>query len=761
MRAVLKVAFFDRVKGIFTGRKPSPAVLAVPADEDDPLDRPDEQYAMPSVAPRDNIIKDGDAYLGEGVGKEIDLAGLGLTDLADSDAGADDDFDISKYAKAIDDIDENDPTGGLSDDELASFMDKKMRIDEIAANDKILNDPKFVDAGDDDELTALLKRDAEASQELTFATEDELNYIKNEDIYDNVERPEGEISASEMGRIMNQDVVDAGDTATDSAAAAALRPKKKGGGAMIFLYVLTGFCFVAVAGALIFIFTVTNGLNASTANATEAPTPAPFYLTQPDLLYNNDNYIYLNTSKEFEGKRLTLEKMLTDSVETAFWFNRELDPDKYLITLSDERSRAYPPNMINDFAGPLQPRGKTFASFSPLREGTGGFTTTVTNISTGESASFTFEFKDPLQSVPASYIDDPVKSVLYGKTVELWVDSVTFSTGATTVNFSTFPVTEGCSLTPGDNFKITMREGSVLMSELMRSPFVVSFDNDISVGLMRFAPVKDLTKQISLTFSGLYKNIPLGVDIPATGLFAEQGETINVGEVDVVIEKLVNNSSQSFLYMTAHGVNRRVRPDRKYFWRNRTEIVLDATLTITTPDGDYVIQGECQSAFFGTDVRFRYDGNDEIIKKARRDDITINIKAVTFAAEDVTIRVNASSDSPGAAGTIRDGLEWAFGQRLNYRSGIAEINTLEPLFDESILTDPAAMAAYQPGKMPASGVMTGAQTLSAAERRRVVYALVADIWESGGERFSALHLVTAAAENGQYKVISDEVLATK
>ncbi|MDR2903458.1 MAG: hypothetical protein LBU77_02990 [Clostridiales bacterium] len=512
---------------------------------------------------------------------------------------------------------------------------------------------------------------------------------------------------------------------------------------------------ITIAGSGLFLIATIKSMNDAKNNPV---TPDSAAAEPSKALSNGMNYIYIKQSKPIGGQEVELTKMVADSAATVFYFDQPLDTSAYYITLSDNNSDIYTLEPTEN-----DEEKDAVVRFSPLNEGVAGVSLAVSAVDGGETVIYDYELATPVTYAPARYLGEPIDLAL-GEGMGAKIYGAAFSSIGSSVYFGFTPNSRGETAIirqSADKTGLQLNEAARTLRPAQSFPTLYTFGEQV-LGRMDFAPVRNLNGTVTLTFDGLFKEMPLSRTVKSAGLFSNTAaaeQRIDAGGHEIVLERMGIFDDKCLLVL--HAEQKTLNPETGL--PQRTEVQLDTALVIEKADGSSVtIPGTAGSVPEGTDIVYDIGEVKDEIKNVPYSNFSIHIKNVQLKLDDVHMEIAlGSADSALSAQNTaaRDSVRTAMAQRLLYKSGKLSADALTG-FSPAVLQNADVMANYTPID-GISDARYATQVIACAEEGDQMNIVVAETWRGQAQEkelnFSRTHKITAnRTENGW--IITGDVL---
>ena len=657
-------------------------------------------------------------------------------------------FDDAELSSLMDDIPENllEELSG----QMQAFSEDEVNqtdiINKLASSEDLMGESSHLD----DLLSAALEQELSSNDSFDIGSLD-TGFINDVSVYDIEEREVVDFVETET--IPEEDIFFEEEEKPDNSfkALSGIIPIAVIGVLSLFIIVL-GISFVMLLGRL---------------PESPPPTPTAFervVFTPPVAVPNHQNFIFLGLETEFRDRAVTLEKIVVDQTATVFYFDREFNILDTSFTLTDNIGRLY--NLDLSFpSGDMTRASGGIVRFEPLIGRGSRFTLTMRDRMLDETAVFQFDLERLSDFTPARHINQPVRLTGTPGGVNITVENAIFSSAGSIVNF-TFrwsddianvlinPLADGLPA-------ISLRSPTRPVLPTRRAPALYHFPEfQVTLGRMDFGPVENLTSDMSINFSNLFEDIPIGGSIPTAGLFADNEEEwvhIPAGNHTAVLERMGRMGDNFVLVM--HTLDGR---------GNRAESIPDATLMLTLRDGlTMPLEGSSRSGTIGTDVLFGipHQFRSEV-RTVFPGNISLNLRSLLVRLDDASGSLNLLE----ADDVLAENVEYAktsvinsFTDRLRYKSSIIPLSQIRG-FSEEVLNDEMLMRSYAPVHIGQyETAMFAAQIVSYAFiDSNTLICVVSETWKherrAGTVEFNRTHQVVARRIGGNWVIVSDELV---
>ena len=289
------------------------------------------------------------------------------------------------------------------------------------------------------------------------------------------------------------------------------------------------------------------------------------------------------------GRQPTLSWLLLDEVATIFYFDGDLDFERYVFSLADFDGRTYERNLY--FAP--SPSGVYFHSVNPMA---GGLVLSITDLRTGQIGTIekTYYAAD---FMPVWHVIEPTEVSTGLPGVTFTIDRGFFSAAASSVSFRIKHTTPGADFGFGDGFT---RTSHFLQSNLI-------------LGTVDFGPLHNHGGHVDIVLNHLYKHYdPPRTLTSASRLFAAEGEraaSIDLGEH--IINFYAIERQGDFFVLPLYGLQRIYREDAA----QRVQATVNATLVGIDDDGGQIrIASQAGRNEAGAYISFDIRENEDILR---------------------------------------------------------------------------------------------------------------------------------------------------
>ena len=656
----------------------------------------------------------------------------------------------------------------LDDAMLSSFMDdiSEDLIEELSGQMQTFSENELNQADVINKIASsedLMDGNSRLDDLLSAALEQELSSIDSEDIgmldtgfindvsvYDNEKREV--VDFLEMEGLSEEDIFpDEYNPSESFKILSGIIPFAVIGVLSLFIIVL-GISFIMLLGRM-----------PSSPDTAQTPFERVVF-TPPAAVPNNQNFIFLGLETEFRDEVVTLEKMIVDQTATVFYLDREFNALTTSFTLTDNVGRLYNPDLSFSGADMIRASG-SIVRFEPLIGRGSRFTLTMRDRMLDETAVFQFDLERSSDFIPARHINEPIRLTGTPAGVNIALENAIFSSAGSIINF-TFRWTDDISnvlINPlaGGMPSISLNSPTRTVLPTRREPVLYHFPEfQVTLGRMDFAPVDNLTSDMSISFNNLFEDIPINKAIPTTGLFTdEEDEWVHISASNniAVLERMGRMGDNFVLVM--HTLDRQ---------GNRVESIPNATLMLTVRDGFNIpLDGSSRSGSIGTDVLFGIPNQfRNEIRTVFPANISLNLRSLLVRLSDASgsISLLAADDRLSAeADFAKTSVINAFLERLRYKSSIIPLSQVHG-FSEDVLNDELLMRNYAPVHIGQyETTMFAAQIVSYAFiDSNTLICVVSETWKhersSGIVEFNRKHQVIARRTGGNWVIVSDELV---
>lgn len=694
--------------------------------------------------------KNEDVNVAENAIKENSLKESTVTMPPD---GGEDSAENINFKNSEDVINKSENESDIDINEVDSMF-QNMGIDKTEEEEKPTGDEQVSENNElsdgidfDREIEALLQQDA--STELKNI---DYEYINDISVYDTLRNDKEEILQEISKEIENGE--EQGE-----------EKEKQVDKMYLILCGVIGVLLIAIIATVIVVFT-TIMENSPKKNTSQKENPV---IEQPAYKANDANFIYVSQKAFLDENEFRLSKVLIDSTATLFYFENNIDIQKYDIFLSDDRDSFYGMDLssftIDTTNNANESLKGTILSFEPINANARSIKLSVINPSTGEKADFQFKIANGIKSTPVKYVYN--KSVTDEKTnVCINIESAVFSSAGSRFEYSIVPPVGNFSIYQGKDAKstgVSMREGGSDVAVFRKKPLVTDFDDDnIILGRMDFQPVKDLNSKVEVVFNDLYKKYSVNRDIPIEQIGGAEGYTVDFENYRLILEGFAYSSDKAVLVLHTEDKNIAVN-EQESENINRIESKIDAELLIASSSGmEVVLKGTSQTAPYGTDMVFYLnDVQKEFISNMQSKNMVLRLNAVLLKTNDLKVDIDLSKideNKPDIHQDAEESIAKIFEDRLAYKSGEKSIEAIRGFSDE-LKADSTIFEDYTPKSLEEKANYS-AQVISAAIKDDKLYAVVQEVWKGGktAEHSFRTHKVVAQMGQFTWSIIKDNVI---
>ncbi len=533
----------------------------------------------------------------------------------------------------------------------------------------------------DDSIERMLKM--EQKQAMTFEDiTDNVEFIKDVAVYDSEKDAPSEYD----------DERDIADKMTGDDALGMIMQKMHL--SPLVMYIVAGALVLLIVGTVLFAVMFTMRIKEQTVIAGQEDV-----FTSPDTSYNNASSLYARYVFNMPDEQLMLNEMLFGPAASVFSFNRDIDPDKYAVSLTNPLGTEYDLDVSDKRPNALV--------FKPLTGAKGSFTLGITELASGETASYSFTLADSPTMYKARYVTTPelllstnpsdtegTQRKLSDGEAGIFMDSAVFSNTGTDIvlKMTTGPKGRFTLDEWNDSFAVMLKNDADQIIHIKENNFISLFEDEGTVlARVFFKPLYNLDGTLSLTLRNLAVYHAVGETIPAQRLldYKSQGEyVINTPDYNFYFEGMKMSSKKAVIVMHA------TLPDGT---DQRVESRPDVELMATDANGsEIVIKGKCQSSSLGSDIVFDYSDRAEEMRVAGG--LNVRINGVMVKMGDKTVEydlVKAPMSTSTKYVNARSFLERSFRTRLGYKyDGKTEGFIMG--FSDDLLNDRRVMSRYSP-----------------------------------------------------------------
>ena len=354
---------------------------------------------------------------------------------------------------------------------------------------------------------------------------------------------------------------------------------------MLTLAAVLIFVIISVGVAGLFIIKTLNGMSPAKHELIDNAQ----VISQPRYVLNNSSSIYLTTTPVlYMMDIIEIVKLIANEEITEVAFRYDVGWDKYKVSLTDNKYQEY--NLLPESR--VKGNYGNVLKFEPLESGISGIVFTVEEISTGIVSNFAFKFEGGLKVMPVSYLN--VQDIATAEEdISIKLMNGYFSNNTSDVTF-TFQWESDAQI---DFDEIYLSTGSKRMQAVTENIRCYSGGDNRDIYNVKFGAMSSLDGEASLTFSNVYYDYPLNLEIDTTSLLKntpENQKIIMLGDNTLTLERMGAMGPIHVLVSNCANIEgERVRAE------------YETVLTLTDNGGkEYKIVGNCRSSEIGADIIF-------------------------------------------------------------------------------------------------------------------------------------------------------------
>ena len=345
------------------------------------------------------------------------------------------------------------------------------------------------------------------------------------------------------------------------------------------------------------------------------PISSPYIITS-----NSGNFIFVREMREVGNINFNLERIVIDSMHTTFVFSEEINWDNFSVSLTDNLGRNY--YVHHSFFANSSPNMLIFES---LRSDVAGTILTITEIQTGEEATFPLEFVGDIVMSQASHMylnsTKNVAGTYFSITGGYFtpIRSVVYYTvrGSYIPNIRSLFLTHGATNLPVINHE--------------------SFDlGHLRLGRVEFNALNNLSGIAQVRFPEAVIYQPTHTFLDVSGLLANNTENqIYVETENGTLALLRMARLNTGFIMVTHAFDTN---------GNRVGSSPNASLVLTTPAGEVVLEPTIHSGPQGSDVVFNMPDGGSL--PAGISQINLRLYGIYFETEAVNVDIDLDNLLP-------------------------------------------------------------------------------------------------------------------
>lgn len=381
--------------------------------------------------------------------------------------------------------------------------------------------------------------------------------------------------------------------------------------------------------------------------------------------FNTANHAFVDLAINVGREDLILRRILLDAAATTFYFEGNVDVERFFMALTDFQDNIYRQDIT--FATNTMRQlslNHTAVRFQAVNPEAQGLTLAITDLETGVRVDVDLGFYQG--GIPlARHFNHPITfetDELLGINVQM--THGLFSGGGSTVGLSlSHNFTDGgFVLKQRENVaSVVLRQGSVFLPPISGELETANFDSGVEISRMDFGPLRTLGGDISVILDGLYRYFDINYTMPISPLLvpgdSREQELWLDSNHTVTIEGMVRQGP--LFVMPLGGVRSTLVYDEHYeIWQreeNRVPTTMIASLVFIDNNGiTHRLEGAVRYDFRGTDVVFdtRNNINFEGVSGAL---INLEIQTIymNLARTTHTIDLNAGDIAPAEENILR------------------------------------------------------------------------------------------------------------
>jgi len=356
------------------------------------------------------------------------------------------------------------------------------------------------------------------------------------------------------------------------------------------------------------------------------PSATVILASQPAMAVNNNNFVFVDTTRTVGDTDFHMSRMLIDSSYTVFYFDGDVNWQGYNVRLADGNGAEI--GVRNSF---FTDRIGNRLEFDPINFDTNMLHFTISNTETNEAATFQILLDGSLIVMPTRHLlnrvtmitDDGMPVVITGghfssagNVLYYYIDTYGMQGS---VHFDSAFVVQGSSNT------------------MARNNQMYKLYDDRVIGRLEFDALPTIGGSFNLRLAEVYQVYSVGTGFNVMGLLNNNLESqirIPVGTNTVILERMarIRTEQVNMYIIPLHGLNEE---------GVRVETRPIASLTIFNSQGaSRTVEGIVRSGPQGSDISFdmnqlpENDGFSGVINNA-----ILNIESIQMATEDLRIEV--------------------------------------------------------------------------------------------------------------------------
>jgi len=342
------------------------------------------------------------------------------------------------------------------------------------------------------------------------------------------------------------------------------------------------------------------------------------HVSSPNVVSgNNSNFIFVN---ETRGD-FSLSRIVLDSVNTTFFFDKESNWENYSVSLMDDLSRSY--NVHHNFFANLHPN---MLIFEALQDDVAGAILTITNNITREESIFPLEFVGSLVSMPARHISQR-------STITLGYTDFSLTGGYfTPVRSVVYYAIEGYSVPTLETIFLT--QGATNLSTISHTSYDLG---TMRMGRLEFPALNTLSGTAYIRFpeAHIYQQVNQYIDV--SSLLTNNPENaihLNTNNGELILSRMARRSSDFIMVLHGNDLN-----------GNRIVTRPDANLVITTATNEQIVlNSEMFSGPNGTDIIFAMPYGAPLPTNIT--EIHLALDGIYFTSESATLSIDMDNLLP-------------------------------------------------------------------------------------------------------------------
>ncbi|MCL2576292.1 MAG: hypothetical protein FWE33_07635 [Defluviitaleaceae bacterium] len=290
-------------------------------------------------------------------------------------------------------------------------------------------------------------------------------------------------------------------------------------------------------------------------------TPRPHQLNQPNARFNNAASSFIELFATIDDELIALTQVLLDDTATIFYFEGNLDLNRYVFALEDFNGRVY--NKDIAFAtNPLRQLivERTEVRFEPISREAEAFTLTITDLQSNAAVSVDMAFDGERIPVGRYFNDFIIFDNLPVRNLSVILNHAEFSASGSTIGLSIFQNMSDGGIVfaqQEDVSPISIYHRGASVPPVNNVLHVLEFDDGAKFARMDFGVLRTLHGDIEIVLDGLYRQYNLNHTMSVTPLFtpgASRVQTIQLADnYQLILEGMQRQGD--LMVMPMHGIN--------------------------------------------------------------------------------------------------------------------------------------------------------------------------------------------------------------